>query len=62
MARKAAADIAAKARLLDLMQQGREAGLRPFDIMLELKSKHVGLLQLREDLQRFAPELVEVWH
>lgn len=62
MARKAAADIAAKARLLDLMQQGREAGLRPFDIMLELKSKDVGLLQLREDLQRFAPELAEVWH
>lgn len=36
----------------------RAAGLRPFDIMLELKSKDVGLLQLRRDFERYAPELV----
>ncbi len=36
-------------------------GLRPFDVMLELKSKDVGLLRLRQDLQRYAPELAAVW-
>lgn len=35
------------------------AGLRPFDIMLEVKAKDLALLRLREDLARFAPDLAE---
>ena len=31
--------------------------LRPFDIMLEAKARDVALLQLRQDLERFAPDL-----
>jgi hypothetical protein len=31
--------------------------LRDFDIMLELKAKDLALLRLRDDLERFAPEL-----
>lgn len=33
------------------------AGLRPFDIMLEAKAKDLALLRLREDMQRYAPDL-----
>ncbi len=33
------------------------AGLRPFDVMLEAKAKDLALLRLREDVQRYAPEL-----
>jgi UV DNA damage endonuclease len=33
------------------------AGLRPFDIMLEAKGKDLALLRLREDVQRYAPDL-----
>lgn len=32
-------------------------GLREFDIMLELKAKDLALLRLRDDLDRFAPDL-----
>lgn len=32
-------------------------GLRPFDVMLELKAKDLALLRLRDDLERFAPDL-----
>jgi UV DNA damage endonuclease len=32
-------------------------GLRPFDIMLEVRAKDLALLQLRRDLARYAPEL-----
>ena len=32
-------------------------GLRPFDVMLEVRAKDLALRQLREDLARFAPEL-----
>lgn len=35
------------------------AGLRPFDVMIEAKAKDLALLRLREDLQRFAPELLD---
>ena len=34
-------------------------GLRPFDVMLEVRAKDLALRQLREDLARFAPDLVE---
>ncbi len=33
------------------------AGLRPFDIMLEAKAGDLALVRLREDVQRFAPDL-----
>ncbi len=33
------------------------AGLRPFDVMLEVKAKDLALLRLRADLARFAPDL-----
>lgn len=33
------------------------AGLREFDVMLEIKAKDLALLRLREDIQRYAPEL-----
>ncbi len=32
-------------------------GLRPFDVMLEVRAKDLALQQLREDLARFAPDL-----
>lgn len=36
--------------------------LRPFDIMLEAKARDMALLQLRQDLERYAPDLVgRVW-
>jgi UV DNA damage endonuclease len=34
-------------------------GLRPFDVMLEVRAKDLALRQLREDLARFAPDLAE---
>ena len=33
------------------------AGLRPFDIMLEVRAKDLALVQLRADLRRYAPDL-----
>jgi UV DNA damage endonuclease len=36
------------------------AGLPPFDVMLECKQKDRALIRLREDLQRYAPELAEL--
>lgn len=43
------------------LRSARAANLRPFDVMLEIKSKDVGLLRLREDLARFAPELAKLF-
>ena len=54
-------DYANPFEVIRFLQDVRAAGLRPFDIMLELKAKDVGLLQLRRDLARFAPELGEIW-
>ena len=34
-------------------------GLPEFDVMLEVRAKDLALLQLREDLRRFAPDLAE---
>jgi UV DNA damage endonuclease len=34
------------------------AGLRPFDIMIEAKAGDLALLRLRDDLRRYAPELL----
>jgi UV DNA damage endonuclease len=34
-------------------------GLRPFDVMLEVRAKDLALRQLRDDLARFAPDLAE---
>ena len=33
-------------------------GLRDFDVILEAKAKDLALLRLRDDLSRFAPELL----
>jgi UV DNA damage endonuclease len=52
-------DFANPFEVIGFLEEARALG--PFDIMLELKSKDVGLLRLREDLQRFAPELAGVW-
>jgi UV DNA damage endonuclease len=35
------------------------AGLPAFDVMLEVRAKDLALLQLRDDLRRFAPDLAE---
>jgi UV DNA damage endonuclease len=35
------------------------AGLPAFDIMLEVRAKDLALLQLRDDLRRFAPDLAD---
>jgi len=37
-------------------------GLRPFDVMLEVRAKDLALQQLREDLARFAPDLAALLH
>ena len=34
-------------------------GLRPFDVMLEVRAKDLALRQLRDDLARFVPDLVD---
>ena len=34
-------------------------GLRPFDVMLEVRAKDLALRQLRDDLARFAPDLAD---
>ncbi len=54
-------DFANPFEAIGFLRECLAAGLRPFDIMLEVKSKDAGLLRLREDLARFAPELAEVW-
>ena len=45
---------------IDFMQGAREAGLPPFDIMLEAKAKELALVRLRQQLARYAPELAAV--
>ena len=55
-------DYADPFELIGFLRAARDAGLRPFDVMLEVKSKELGLLRLREDLARFAPDLEGVWH
>lgn len=45
---------------IDLLRDARAAGLRPFDIMLEAKGKDLALLRLRQQIERFAPDLVGV--
>lgn len=40
---------------IDFLRQA--AGLRAFDVMLEVRAKDLALLQLRDDLARFAPDL-----
>ena len=42
---------------IDFMRMA--AGLPVFDVMLEVRGKDLALTQLRDDLRRFAPELVE---
>lgn len=54
-------DFANPFEVIAFLDQVRLARLRPFDIMLELKSKDLGLLRLREDFVRFAPELAQIW-
>ena len=43
---------------IDLLRTARRAELRPFDIMLEAKAKDLALLRLREQIAKFAPDLV----
>ncbi|MBM4457494.1 MAG: UV DNA damage repair endonuclease UvsE [Chloroflexi bacterium] len=40
---------------IDLLRQAE--GLRPFDVMLEVRAKDLALRQLRRDLARYAPDL-----
>ncbi len=54
-------DFANPFEVIAFLEEVRAARLRPFDIMLELKSKDVGLVRLREDFGRYAPELAGVW-
>ena len=42
---------------IDLMKTAREAGLRPFDVMLEAKAKDLALLRLRQLVARYAPDI-----
>lgn len=42
---------------VELLTAVQEAGLRPFDIMLEAKAKELALLRLRDQVQSFAPAL-----
>ena len=42
---------------VDLLKTAREAGLRPFDVMLEAKAKELALLRLRQLVERYAPDL-----
>ncbi len=45
---------------IDFLQSAREAGLPAFDIMLEAKAKELALVRLRQQLERYAPELAAV--
>lgn len=45
---------------IDLLRSARTHQLRPFDIMLEAKAKDLALFRLREQMAKFAPDLVEV--
>lgn len=45
---------------IDFLQNAREAGLPAFDIMLEAKAKELALVRLRQQLERYAPELASV--
>jgi UV DNA damage endonuclease len=43
--------------VIDLLAQAQRLGLRPFDLMLEAKAKDVALLRLRDQIDRFTPQL-----
>lgn len=45
---------------IDLLRSTTESGLRSFDIMLEVKGKDLALLRLREQIERYAPELMSI--
>jgi UV DNA damage endonuclease len=42
---------------IDLLKLSRNAGLRPFDIMLEAKAKDLALLRLRQLVEHYAPDI-----
>lgn len=42
---------------IDLLRAARQAGLRPFDLMLEAKAHDLALLRLRDQIGHFAPDL-----
>ncbi len=44
--------------VIDLLRLAQAMALRPFDIMLEAKAKELALLRLREQIARYAPEVV----
>lgn len=43
---------------INFLKNVHEAGLRPFDIMLEAKGKDLALFRLRDQIKRYAPGLV----
>jgi UV DNA damage endonuclease len=45
--------------VIDLLREAKRAALRPFDIMLEAKAKDLALLRLREQISRYAPDVIE---
>lgn len=45
---------------IEFLRSARSAGLRPFDVMLEAKGKDLALLRLREQIERYGPDLAEV--
>jgi UV DNA damage endonuclease len=47
-------------QFIDLMRAARGANLRAFDVMLEAKAGDLALLRLREQVNRFAPEMAEL--
>jgi UV DNA damage endonuclease len=53
------ADFAHPFEFIALVHAARQAGLPDFDVMLEVRAKDLALLRLRQDVARFAPELVK---
>lgn len=45
--------------VIDLLQTAISARLRPFDAMLEAKANDIALLRLREQIDRYAPNLAQ---
>lgn len=46
--------------VIDLLRTATAAHLRPFDVMLEAKAKELALLRLREQIAKFAPDLIRI--
>jgi UV DNA damage endonuclease len=53
------ADFVHPFEFIAFLRAAREAALPDFDVMLEVRAKDLALLRLRQDLSRFAPDLME---